>query len=55
MYDMRGRIIIRQEITENVTAIDTTNWTNGTYVWKVFVGTSTGSVTEAERGKWIKE
>ncbi len=55
VYDMNGRMIYRQEITENDTAINATNWTNGTYVWKVFVGTSTGSVTEAESGKWIKE
>ncbi len=55
VYDMSGRMVYKQDITENVTAINTTNWSEGTYVWKVMVGTSTGSVTEAESGKWIKE
>ena len=55
VYDMSGRMVYGQEIAESVTTINTTNWSDGTYVWKVFVGTSTGSVTEAESGKWIKE
>ena len=55
VYDMNGRLVYRQDVTENVTAINTTDWSEGSYVWKVFVGTSTGSVTEAESGKWIKE
>ena len=50
VYDMNGRLVHRQEITENVTAINTTNWTNGTYLWKVV---SNGK--EAECGKWIKK
>ena len=62
--DVNGRLVHRQDIIENVTAINTTNWTNGTYVWKVYTtGVSTlrqgsatsGSVIEAESGKWIKE
>ena len=55
VYDMNGRVVYWQEITENVTSINTEGWPEGTYVWKVFVGTSTGSVTEAESGKWIKQ
>ena len=55
VYDMNGRMVYRQDITENVTAINTTNWSEGTYVWKVVANTSTDSVTEAESGKWIKE
>jgi hypothetical protein len=50
VYDMSGRMIYRQEITENVTAINTTDWSEGTYVWKVI---SNGK--EAESGKWIKQ
>jgi hypothetical protein len=38
-----------------MTAIDAMDWAAGVYVWKVMAGTSTGSVTEAESGKWIKE
>ena len=55
VYDMSGRMIYGKEIIDNVTAINTTAWPAGSYVWRVVVGTSTGSVTEAERGKWIKE
>ena len=50
VYDMNGRLMHRQVITENVTAINTTNWTDGTYVWRVI---SNGK--EAESGKWIRE
>ena len=50
VYDMNGRLIHSQALTENVTAIDAADWASGTYVWKVF---SNGK--EAETGKWIKE
>ena len=50
VYDVNGRLIHSQAITENVTAIDATDWAEGVYVWKVF---SDGK--EAETGKWIKE
>ena len=55
VYDMNGRMVYGKEITENVTAINTSTWPAGSYVWRVMAGTSTGSVTEAESGKWIKE
>ena len=55
VYDMSGRMVHRQDITENVTGIDAGGWPAGTYIWKVVVGTSTGSVIEAESGKWIKQ
>ena len=55
VYDMSGRLMHRQDITENVTGIDAEGWAAGTYIWKVVVGPSTGSVTKAETGKWIKE
>ena len=50
VYDLNGRMVYRQDITENVTAINTTNWSEGTYVWKVI---SNG--IEVENGKWIKQ
>ena len=50
VYDLNGRLVYRREITENFTAINTTDWSEGTYVWKVMVNGS-----EAESGKWIKE
>jgi hypothetical protein len=60
VYDLNGRMVYRQDITENVTPINTTNWSEGTYVWKVYTGVSTlrqaqGSTTLAETGKWIKK
>ena len=50
VYDMSGRMVYRQDITENVTAINTTKWSDGTYVWNVMV-----KGKEVESGKWIKE
>ena len=55
VYDMNGRMVYGKEITENVTAINTSTWPAGSYVWRVMAGTSTGSGTLAETGKWIKE
>ena len=55
VYDMNGRLIHRQDITENVTGIDAGGWAAGSYVWKVYTGVSTGSTTLVETGKWIKE
>ncbi|MBO7618232.1 MAG: T9SS type A sorting domain-containing protein, partial [Bacteroidales bacterium] len=50
VYDMSGRLMHRQDITENVTGIDTGGWAAGTYIWKVVV-----NGRETETGKWIKE
>ena len=55
VYDMSGRMVYRQEITENITSINAEGWPAGSYVWKVVADTSTGSGTLAETGKWIKE
>ncbi|MDO5315382.1 MAG: T9SS type A sorting domain-containing protein [bacterium] len=56
VYDMNGRLMHRQDITENVTEIDARDWAESVYVWKVITsGVSTGSTTLAETGKWIKE
>ena len=63
VYDVKGRLVHRQDITENVTGIDATDWVEGVYVWKVYTsdgGPSMGSgtassTTLAETGKWVKE
>ena len=64
VYDMRGRLMHRQDITENVTGIDAGGWVSGTYIWKVYTGGSltlrpnsatASSGTLAETGKWIKK
>jgi hypothetical protein len=56
VYDLIGKLICNQEITENVTSINAESWPSGVYVWKVYTtGVSTGSTTLVETGKWIKE
>ena len=50
VYDMSGKQIYNQEITSNITIINTSYWSSGTYFWKVLVNGK-----EAESGKWIKE
>ena len=63
VYDMNGRLVHNQQITDNITSINAENWSSGTYVWKVYAGVSTlrqgsatsGSTTLAETGKWVKE
>ena len=55
IYDLTGRLVYNQKITDNITSINAEGWPSGTYIWKVMAGTSTGSVTEAESGKWIKQ
>jgi hypothetical protein len=50
VYDMNGRLVHDQEITDNVTSINTESWPSGTYVWKVIANGK-----EVESGKWIKQ
>ena len=50
IYDMSGKQIYNQEITSNITIINTSYWSSGTYMWTVVVD---GKVVES--GKWIKE
>ena len=50
VYDVNGRLLHSQAITENVTSIDATAWPAGVYVWKVY-----SNNRESEVGKWIKE
>jgi hypothetical protein len=50
VYDLNGRMVYRQEITDNITAINTSAWPSGAYVWRVVANGK-----EAESGKWIKE
>ena len=50
VYDINGRLIHSQALTENVTGINAGEWAEGVYVWKVMADGK-----EAESGKWIKE
>ena len=50
IYDISGKLINNQQITDNITPISTTSWPSGTYIWKVIANGK-----EAESGKWIKQ
>ena len=50
VYDLSGKLIHSQVISENVTAIDAAKWAEGVYVWKVYADEKV-----AETGKWVKE
>ena len=49
VYDINGKLICNQEITDVITSIDTENWSSGIYVWKVVSDSK-----DAEIGKWVK-
>ena len=56
VYDLTGKLVCNQEITQNIASINAESWPSGVYVWKVYTtGVSTGSTTLAETGKWVKE
>ena len=50
VYDMNGRLVAQQPVTETETVLDATGWAAGTYIWKVI---SAGK--DVESGKWVKE
>ena len=50
VYDILGKVVYKQDITEEVTKIPTEVWAKGMYLWRVY---SEGK--EAESGKWIKQ
>ena len=54
IFDLAGKLIYNQEITDNITSINAESWPAGIYLWKVYTGVSTGSTTLVETGKWIK-
>ena len=50
VYDINGRLVHNQEITDNVISINVESWPSGAYLWKVVANGK-----EAESGKWIKQ
>ena len=50
IYDLTGKLVHKQEITENITSINAESWPSGTYIWKVVSNNK-----EVETGKWVKE
>ena len=49
VYDLTGRLVYKQELTDNIISINAESWPAEAYVWKVI---SNGK--EVETGKWIK-
>ena len=54
VYDINGRKIHEQEITDDVTSIDASNWQSGTYIWKLGMRNEELGMKEVESGKWVK-
>jgi hypothetical protein len=54
VYDMQGRMVHQQEITDDVTSVDASNWPSGTYVWKLGMRNEELGMKEIETGKWVK-
>ena len=54
VYDIQGRKIHEQEITDDVTSVDASNWQSGTYVWKLGMWNEELGMKEVETGKWVK-
>ena len=54
VYDMQGRKIHEQEITDDVTSIDASKWESGTYVWKLGIRNEELGMKCVESGKWVK-
>ncbi len=50
VYDMNGKLICDQEISDIITSVNVESWPSGIYIWKVIKDGS-----EAESGKWVKE
>ena len=50
VYDMAGRLIHRQTVTENAASIDATLWPSGVYAWRVIADKK-----EKTTGKWVKK
>ena len=51
VYDIQGRKIHEQEIIDDVTSVDASNWQSGTYIWEL--KTENGKL-KIEEGKWVK-
>ena len=54
VYDMQGRMVHQQEITDDVTSVDASGWQRGTYVWELGTGNGSGSGNGNGSGKWVK-
>ena len=55
VYDIQGRIVHEQEITDDITSIDASRWNSGTYIWKLTINNEQFTIKEVESGKWVKD
>ena len=54
VYDINGRKIHEQEITDDLTSVDASKWQCGTYIWKLGIRNEELGMKEVESGKWVK-
>ena len=54
VYDINGRKIHEQEITDDLTSVDASAWKSGTYVWKLGIRNEELGIKVIETGKWVK-
>ena len=54
VYDINGRKIHEQEITDDITSVDASGWNSGTYIWKLGIRNEELGMKEIETGKWVK-
>ena len=54
VYDINGRKIHEQEITDDITSVDASGWQSGTYIWKLGMRNEELGMKEVECGKWVK-
>ena len=50
VFDILGRKMLEQPLTEELTTVNTEDWPSGAYIWKVIANGK-----EAECGKWVKK
>ena len=50
VYDLHGRLMHSQRITDNVATVDAAAWPAGTYVWNVI-----SNDKKVEKGKWVRK
>ena len=55
VYDIQGRTVHEQEITDDITSIDASGWNSGTYIWKLTINNEQFTIKEVESGKWVKD
>lgn len=51
VFDINGRKIHEEKITDNITSIDASGWKSGTYIWKLETENGKSII---EEGMWVK-